>query len=561
MAPLMKIINRIIKIVLLLALLVEAAFLLAEKIDLTTADLGRHITNGKVVLSQGLGSAVLHQNFYSYTQPEFPTINHHWGSGVVFYWLTQIGGFGLDSIFYIVMGVLTLLVMFDVTRKIANFWIALGLSSLLLPLMMSRTEVRPETMTYSFSAVFFWVLWHYRFKIKDIRFKKLIWILPVITLFWVNIHIGWFFGPLLVILFFAGEAWKFFFRRHSEGVHPTEESPNQNEILRSAQDDAKSRIRQLILVLVLCGVTSLINPNFIKGALEPLTIFKSYGYLIVENQTVPFLEHIDHSAGLHFTLLKIMIALLALGIISAVIRRRRELSPDLILLGITVSVMAWFGLRNFPFFGFFALPVLAYCAASLGLKSQNKILVAYAASISLLIFAGGIYRDYLVVQARGITEGIGLLPGAESSANFFKQNNINGPIFNDYDIGGYLIYELQKQDEHGSGQQINTNLKVFVDNRPEAYSVDFFQNIYIPAQQDNNRWKQLYDQYQFNSIFFSYRDLTPWAQAFLIARAQDAAWAPVFADSYNIIFLKRNSKNDLLIKKYELPKSLFGIRQ
>lgn len=508
----------IVKVLLVTALLAEAAFLLAEKIDLTTADLGRHITNGKVILEEGLKSAVLNQNFYSYTQPDFPTINHHWGSGVIFYWLTQIGGFNLDSIFYVVMGVLTLLVMFDVTRKISNFWVALGLSSVLLPLMMARTEVRPETITYFFSAVFFWILWHHQ---QNKISSRWLWALPVIVLFWANIHIGWFFGPLLSILFLIGNIWKNGFR--------------------------DSQNKHLFIVLVVCGVFSLVNPNGIWGALEPLTIFKSYGYLIVENQSVTFLERINHTAGLHFTLLKSMLAVMAALLVASTVKLRHRINIEIILLGIVVSIMAWFGLRNFPFFGFFALPVLAYCLVGFRLKSTNKIFIAYVAAISLLIFAGGIYRDYLVVQAREITEGIGLLPGVQSSAEFFKQNNISGPIFNDYDIGGYLIYNLYPEQ------------KVFVDNRPEAYSVDFFQNIYIPAQQDPAKWQALYSQYQFNSIFFSYRDLTPWAQAFLIARVQDPAWAPVFVDSYNIIFLKRDAKNNQLIKKYELPKSMFGI--
>jgi len=55
---------------------------------------------------------------------------------------------------------------------------------------------------------------------------------------------------------------------------------------------------------------------------------------------------------------------------------------------------------------------------------------------------------------------------------FFKENNLQGPIFNNYDIGGYLIFNLFPQE------------KVFVDNRPETYSSEFFQEDYIPMQED-----------------------------------------------------------------------------
>jgi len=53
--------------------------------------------------------------------------------------------------------------------------------------------------------------------------------------------------------------------------------------------------------------------------------------------------------------------------------------------------------------------------------------------------------------------------------------------------------------------------------------------------------------------------LTPWGQAFLISKVQDEEWAPIFADQYNIIFIKKNLENVELIRKYLIPKENFGI--
>jgi hypothetical protein len=101
---------------------------------------------------------------------------------------------------------------------------------------------------------------------------------------------------------------------------------------------------------------------------------------------------------------------------------------------------------------------------------------------------------------------------------------------------------------------------VFTDNRPEAYSLAHFQQEYIPAQEDNAKWESLMHKYQFNAIFFSRRDLTPWGQNFLVARVKDALWVPVFVDSYNIIFVKQdNPANSEVIKKYAIPKEMFGL--
>ena len=70
---------------------------LFDKIDLTTADLGRHIKNGELVLGGDFG--ILKSNFYSYTEPDFPVINHHWGGGVIFYSIWKTTGFAGLSFF------------------------------------------------------------------------------------------------------------------------------------------------------------------------------------------------------------------------------------------------------------------------------------------------------------------------------------------------------------------------------------------------------------------------------------------------------------------------------
>ena len=80
-------------------------------------------------------------------------------------------------------------------------------------------------------------------------------------------------------------------------------------------------------------------------------------------------------------------------------------------------------------------------------------------------------------------------------------------------------------------------------------------------QQDNNVWLEKDKLYNFNTIFFAYHDATPWAQKFLIERVVDDDWAPVFADDYAIIFLKRNDLNQSIIEKYEIPRNMFGIRR
>jgi hypothetical protein len=78
-------------------------------------------------------------------------------------------------------------------------------------------------------------------------------------------------------------------------------------------------------------------------------------------------------------------------------------------------------------------------------------------------------------------------------------------------------------------------------------------------QESDESWNRLSLEYSFNVIFFSMNDATNWGQDFLVKRAKDAQWAPVFANQEAIIFLKRNEKNKELISKFEIPKDRFRI--
>ncbi len=91
--------------------------------------------------------------------------------------------------------------------------------------------------------------------------------------------------------------------------------------------------------------------------------------------------------------------------------------------------------------------------------------------------------------------------------------------------------------------------------------VDFFRNIYVPMQEDETVWEKMVGRYQFNVIYFFRRDMTPWAQPFLIRKIQDPSWAPIFVDDYTVILVKRNEHNARLVEQHELPRGLFRIEK
>ncbi len=525
--------NKILRIAILFVLLVWFGLFFSHYINFTTADLGRHLENGQMVLNGDF--QVLKTNFYSYTEPDFPFINHHWGGGVIFFLVWQLFGFAGLSFLYLLLSLIIFLLFFDIARKEAGFSVSVIVSALVIPLMASRTEVRPEIFSYFFIALFFWILWHYRKGVFS--YKKLLILIPL-GLIWANIHIYFVFGLALIGLFLFEKLLR-------EFVILLHGSSQRKNLFKKVWQKTKG----LVFVFITTAAAALITPFGWKGIIYPFHIFKDYGYRIVENQSIWFLEKLNF-ANPNIILFKIVFWALVLSFVFILIRKRNRFSVIYFCLAVILGAMGWLAIRNFSLFAFFALIIIAYNIKNgLGYKFKLKSINAQAGVVflALAIFLANffIYEQRLPLGKGQF--GLGLPPRINQSARFFQEQNIQGPILNNYDIGSYLIYHFYPEK------------KVFVDNRPEAYSVSFFEDIYIPLQQDNSVFQKQDEIYNFNAIFFSHHDITPWGQNFLIERIDDSNWAPVFTDNYALIFLKRNKLNQPIIEEYEIPREYFRV--
>lgn len=487
---------------------------LAQPVNLVDTDLGRHIENGRYFFET---HRIPDTNLYSYTNPDVPFINHHWGSGVLFYLIWKVAGISGLSFLYVALSLLTFGILFFQTRKFAGLALATLSAVLVIPLIGERTEIRPEVFSYLFAAIFFLLLWKFQ---KGKLKTNLLFLLPILSLIWVNLHIYFIFGIGLIGLF----------------------------LLDTIIEKNWANFKILFSVLVLTIGASLINPFGIKAVLYPLNIFRNYGYRVLENQSVSSLTNLGFINNPNLLIFKIVLGILLVSIILIFTFNRKKINWPLLGLSLTVSVLGWSALRNFALFGYFAMPAIAY-NLKYGLKKKidlgdgwSKITIFSLAALFFFIFSYLFQGKLLRENNTGSTE-----QAQNASAEFFKENKLSGPIFNNYDIGGYLIFHLFPKE------------KVFVDNRPEAYPNAFFTDVYVPMQEDEAVWKRELQEYNFDVIYFATHDATNWGQEFLVKRIKDPEWAPVFADDYAIIFLRRNEKNKDLISRFEVSKERFRI--
>ncbi len=479
-----------------------------NKINLITADIGRHLINGKLFIDQ---QTLVSSNHYSYTMQDELVTNHHWLSGVIFYWVWQLAGFNGLSIFYALLLAISFVFFILIGRRHSSWW-PLALSSvIIIPLIGLRAEVRPEIFSVLFLGLETWLL----LTITAERQLRSRWwfVFGLIQILWVNLHLFFFLSWGLVGAMLL-----------------------QQLIQRNNQ---ASKFMGILLLVVI--VTSFISPFTYRGVIEPFFILQDFGYRLAENQSLVFMIQRFGTLRYWHGLSIASLGLVGGGYWLWKYRAKRFFE------GILLISFAFFGLvmnRFISMLGLVAIGFIPWILTELVKKKEvlEKSLFSFLSVFLLLIFIS--VKNYLSPVEANF--GTGLREGMEDSALFFKQHDLRGPIFNNYDIGGYLIFEFFPTQ------------RVFVDNRPEAYSPQFFDQ-YIAAQEDEIAWNELDAQHNFQTIFFYRHDFTPWAQPFLIERLEDESWVPVYVDDYVLILVKENQSNQEIIDQFELPLEIFSI--
>ncbi|MBU4142461.1 tetratricopeptide repeat protein [Patescibacteria group bacterium] len=512
--------------------LATLAVFLIHSASAVNQDLGRHLKVGEIIWQT---KQVPSTNLFSYTNSDWPFINHHWLSEVIYYLLSlAIGIKGL-----IIFNALIILAAFALVWRLAwrkDYFIASTLAAMLgAGLILERTDIRPETFGLLLLALFLVILaknkekisWHF-------------WLLIPLELLWVNLHISFIYGLVLIFFFFLDRLW----------------SRRRAVYLLARQKKLERYMAQVVLLGLLAGAAALVNPNAWRGALYPLYIFGNYGYTIVENQSPFFLAKLMSNP----TIIFFKVSLLALAI--AFLMNLGRLRLFYLLSALLLVGMSWGAIRNFPLLGLIILPVLTdnfvswrehfsrYFVKWEGRRWRGALRLLTIAVIFVIlstsiyaVATNRFYRDSLKPEQFGL----GVPVGAGAAVDFLKQNKIVGPMFNNFDIGSYLIWRLYPEQ------------LVFVDGRPEAYPMDFFQSIYIPMQTDNAVWQKYADEvYKINLVFFAHTDGTPWGQEFLRQMAQRKGWAMVYLDPTVVIWARDNAVNQDLISRFALSENNLG---
>lgn len=446
-------------------------------------------------------------------------------SEIILYLTYQAGGYALISWLSAAACVLTVFLL--ISRRNA---LATVLAILAVPLIADRTAPRAEMFTTVLFAAFVWLLWRY-FQ----RSRGPLWLLPVLMLLWVNLHLGFVAGIAICVGYVLLEIGElpFLDRRRA----------------------ALQRLRDAAPWLIAAVLASFLNPWGPKTylALERQNqVMSTHALWIAEWSPVRLsiaslkraLDWNDPQGALLW-----LVGICALATVIAIWQRRFGVACWLAAASVLV-------LRHVRLKGLFASVVvviggsvfseaLAWWkerSASLRQPVQLRRSLEGIACALLVLFV--VWQSWALVTNRSYlrrTDASLFGSGVswwypERAAAFVQSKHLPGNIFNDYGLGGYLIWRLNGYPD-------------YLDGRAIPFPPELFYRAYQLTQEepDSAEWTREADERGINVLVASiarYDGLTNFPRLLQFCTSRN--WTPVYLDEVSAVFLRNRPDNQAM---------------
>ncbi|HQU44489.1 MAG: hypothetical protein B7Z73_02430 [Planctomycetia bacterium 21-64-5] len=245
-----------------------AAFLLlvflVGCVELEDPDIWWHLRTGQLIFERG---AVPRTDWFTYTNPDSPWIDLHWGFQLIAAALWKLGGVPALVVTKSLLAVATFGVAMTAGQTMIrprqagkpdprSAWqtVACWLPPLLI--FSGRNQVRPEMFSLLFLAAELTILLHAHAR------PRLVWLLPVIQLLWINVHGLFVLGLVLWGCFVVGQL-----------IQAGPGAPGRQPPGSSVANGTLTRLwTRLLPISGLMLAATLANPYGSHGALFPITL-------------------------------------------------------------------------------------------------------------------------------------------------------------------------------------------------------------------------------------------------------------------------------------------------
>lgn len=396
-------------------------------------DMGWHLRNGEYLVNHNF--QVPNHDIYSYTMPDFPLIMHEWLSDIIMFLLDKY--FGLISLM-IIFTFISALPFYLVARSIKSP-LSYQLIAVLLGIIatMAVVGVRPQMITLLGLALNIFIL--YRFK-NNVN-SNLIYFFPFIYLLWTNLHGGFIIGLFFIFIFISVELFKIVLNKLNKKYNFFKFRFDTFEI---------KDVIKLIFVFGLSVLATFFNPYHFRLYHEIFTTaFDTYakGYI---SEWLPVKIN-DPLSRLFLIYSTFMLFLIIFSL--------KKIDFTYLIITIIfffVSISSW---RNLPFFILISIPFWIYLVEYLTADKLQKILKQKWLLLIMVVF-------FIVFINQKLNAFLPIIKSQElyaqefaypyQAVNFLKTNPLDGKMFNEYNWGGYLIWQYPEK-------------KVFIDGRMPSW--------------------------------------------------------------------------------------------
>ena len=439
-------------------------------------DLWWHLRTGQLTLQN---HAVFRVDPFSFTRAGQSWINHEWLSDVLMFGLYRFSGLGGLVVAFAFLIAAAYLLTFRrcagqrYVASIATIWAAIA----------SRPVwgVRPQVLSL-FLASLLLVLYDASLS----RSRRLWWAVPLMLL-WVNLHAGYALGIALLVLFVLGDV--------AEVVTGSE-----------SWTRAAPRLRIMASVIAACIAVVPLNPYGTKLYWYPVATLRSVS---MQSKITEWFSPNFHDPQY------LPLALLMLASIVALAVSPRLLRPGELLLLLVVSFLTLLSVRHVGVYALIAAPILSKLLDDVvsGGRRRQSLSPKLAAFINVAVLA--LFGTFVALHIRTVVEH---QPQAEAGAfpiravGFLTEQRPPGPILNDYDWGGYLIWRLYPE------------YRVFIDGRADVYG-DSLMKDFGDANSLTGDWRSVLDRWKIRTVIL--RTDSPLVTALRTSRD----WKQLYSDS------------------------------
>ncbi|MGB3714962.1 MAG: hypothetical protein WA996_11090 [Candidatus Promineifilaceae bacterium] len=455
------------------------------------ADMWWHLRTGEVIVDEGIPR----QDIFSYTVPSNEWITHEWLSQVLM-WMTYLWS-GFTGLMLLFAAFTTAALALVFARCDGRPYLAAFVVLLAALASAPFWGVRPQVFNMLFAALFVFLVEGY----KDGKVqRRTLWLLPLLTIIWANLHSGYLLGIALLASYILGEGFQLRFGT------------------RAARGLDRDGIRWLAFMTVACFLAAVINPNGPELWIYP---FFTLGSGAMQQYIQEW-----QSPNFHLNIFWPFAALLGIGVVSFIISRKRTAWTDIILF-ISTGAAGLLSARHIPLFAVVASPIIArYLLVSLEGSRLYPILSGQSTAQMtgrlqllnwlLLVIVVVVATSWVFSKAKqndlAIAEQFPV-----SAVDYLEASGLDEQRgYNSYNWGGYMIWR---------------GIPVFVDGRADVYG-DEFLHFYRRTFDLTSRWREPLNEYEVDYVLMESTH-----SLFSLLAASDE-WKQAYGDEVAAVYIR-----------------------